>query len=55
MAMNKYYDTVMSILEHHSGYTEAEILGGRAEACADMRSILVHCCNESMPTMRLWL
>jgi hypothetical protein len=39
--MNKYYDTVMGILEQHSGYTEAEILGGRAETCADMRSILV--------------
>ena len=41
IAMNKYYDIVMSILEQHSGYTEAEILGGRTEACADMRSILV--------------
>lgn len=39
--MHKYYDLVMGILEQHSGYTEAEILGGRAEACADMRSILV--------------
>lgn len=39
--MHKYYDLVMGILEQRSGYTEAEILGGRAEACADMRSILV--------------
>lgn len=39
--MHKYYDLVMGILEQHSGYTEAEILGGRAETCADMRSILV--------------
>lgn len=39
--MSKYYLIVMDILERRSGYTEAEILGGRAEACADMRSILV--------------
>ena len=31
----------MRILEHRSGYTEAEILGGRSEVCADMRSVLV--------------
>ena len=37
----KYYETVMGILARRSGYTEAEILGGRGEACADVRSILV--------------
>lgn len=39
--MHKYYNTVMSVLEQHSGYTEAEILGGRAEMCADTRSMMV--------------
>lgn len=41
IAMNKYYLTVMDILERRSGYTEAEILGGRAEMCADARSMMV--------------
>ncbi len=39
--MNKYYQSIISILEYRSGYTEAEILGGRSEMCADMRSVLV--------------
>lgn len=39
--MSKYYDTVVGILERMSGLTEAEILGGRSEMCADFRSILV--------------
>ena len=41
IAMNKYYLIVMDILERRTGYTEAEILGGRAEMCADARSIMV--------------
>lgn len=39
--MSKYYTTVVDILERMSGLTEAEILGGRSEMCADYRSILV--------------
>lgn len=39
--MHKYYETVMDILVRRSGYTEAEILGGRGELCADARSIMV--------------
>lgn len=35
--MNKYHLTVMSILENHSGYTEAEILGGGAGAAGIVR------------------
>ena len=32
---------VVDILERMSGLSEAEILGGRSEMCADYRSILV--------------
>lgn len=39
--MSKYYETVMDILVRRSGYSEAEILGGRSEMCADARSIMV--------------
>ena len=39
--MMKYYETVMGILTRRSGYTEVEILGGRGELCADIRSIMV--------------
>ena len=39
--MTKYYETVMDILTRSIGYTEAEILGGRGELCADARSIMV--------------
>lgn len=41
LTMSKYYQTVMEIISRRSGYTEAEILGGRSEMCADMRSIMV--------------
>ena len=39
--MSKYYATVVEILERMSGLSEAEILGGRSELCADYRSMLV--------------
>lgn len=39
--MGKYYMLVIEILERMSGLSEAEILGGRSELCADYRSMLV--------------
>lgn len=39
--MTTYYTELMAVLAEQSGFTEAEILGGRSEECADLRSILV--------------
>lgn len=39
--MNNYYQDTLDALANISGYTDVEILGGRSEECADLRSIFV--------------
>ena len=40
-SMSNYYQSTLDALADISGYTDVEILGGRSEECADLRSIFV--------------